>query len=76
MLEMLSAIGTCRGDGFYVRDKSVVYCVWKDTKCIAMLSTEHLGHLKRNTKDSTGRYLKKDVPIPSPVFFIISTWVE
>lgn len=73
MLEMLSATGTCRGDGFYVRDKSVVYCAWKDTKCIAMLSTEHPGHsvctVKRNTKDSTGRYVKKDVPIPSPVFF-------
>lgn len=73
MLEMLSAKSTCRGDGFYVRNEGVVYCAWKDTKCIVMLSTEHPGHsqntVKRNAKDSTGSHVKKDVPIPSPVYF-------
>ena len=57
----------------YVRDKSVVYCAWKDTKCILLLSTQHPGHsentVKHNTKDSTGKFVKNDVPIPSPVYF-------
>ena len=73
MLEMLSDKETSRGDGYYVRDKSVVYCAWKDTKCILLLSTQHPGHsentVKRNSKDSTGKFMKKDVPIPSPVYF-------
>ena len=73
MLEMLSGKDACRGDGYYVRDDSVVYCAWKDTKNIAMLSTQHPGHsectVKRNTRDSTGKYVKKDVPIPLPVFY-------
>ena len=38
-----------------------------------MLSTEHVGHseytVKRNAKDSTGKFVKKDVPISSPVYF-------
>ena len=56
-----------------MRDDSVVYCAWKDTKSIVVLSTEHVGHseytVKRNAKDSTGKFVKKDVPIPSPVYF-------
>lgn len=33
-----------RGSGIYVRDKEVVYTVWKDTKCVAVGSNQHPGH--------------------------------
>ena len=49
-----------------------MYSVWKDTKCISVLSTKHPGHsenkVQRNTKDSEGHHCKKDVPIPETVY--------
>ena len=32
------------GSGIYMRDKTVVYTVWKDTKCATVGSNQHSGH--------------------------------
>jgi len=70
--DKLSQKSTTRGEGLYVRDGCIVYSVWKDTKCISVLSTRYPGYsentVKRNSKDSEGRHEKRDVPIPSPVY--------
>ena len=50
MLETLSNKETCRGEGYYARDDSAVYCAWKDTKSIVVLSTEHVGHSEYTVK--------------------------
>ena len=79
MLETLSDKDTFRGEGYYARDNSIVYCAWKDTKSIVVLSTQHPGHsgctVKQNGKDSTGKFVEKEVPIPSPVYFYNKQWV-
>ena len=53
----ISHRATTRGSGGYVRVGSLVYAVWKDTKCIVM-STSHPGHSMNtgmcNCKDSDG----------------------
>ena len=68
----MSRSNTPRGTGCYVRDESIVYAVWRDTKCIAVLSNKHAGHsestVSRNSKDSDGHHVKIDVPIPSSIF--------
>ena len=60
-----------RGSGIYVRDKEIVYTVWKDTKCVAVGSNQHPGHSEdtvlRNWKEN-GERKKKDVPIPIPIY--------
>ena len=33
-----------RGDGAYVRDGIKVFSVWRDTKCVCVMSSEHPGH--------------------------------
>ena len=70
--KQLSAKGRRRGEGLYVRDNCVVYSVWSDTKCLAVLSTKYPGHsentVKRNAKDADGHHQKVDVPIPSPIY--------
>ena len=44
-----------RGEGAYVRDGVCVYAVWKDTKCVSVMSNEHPGHseskVTRNVKE-------------------------
>ena len=56
----------------YVRDDCTVYSVWKDTKCLSVLSTKYPGYsektVKCNTKDADGHHEKSDVPIPSPIY--------
>jgi len=59
--------GKPRGSGVYMRIDETVINVWKDTKCVVVGSTEHLGHsentVERNWKEK-GKRQKKDVPIP------------
>ena len=54
--DILSAASAPRGSGAYVRDDETAYSVWKDTKCMSVLSTKHPGHsenkVQRNTKGS------------------------
>ena len=61
-----------QGDGAYVRDGVCVYAVWKDTKCVSVMSNEHPGHseskVTRNVKDKDGVNQKKEVPIPAIVY--------
>lgn len=33
-----------QGEGAYVRDGVCVYAVWKDTKCVSVMSNEHPGN--------------------------------
>ena len=35
-----------QGDGAYVRDGVCVYAVWKDTKCVSVMSNQSLVILK------------------------------
>ena len=70
--QVYSKASACRGDGAYVRDGIKVFSVWKDTKCVCVLSSEHPGHssisVERNVKDKGGKSQKKDVPIPIIVY--------
>ena len=47
-----------RGYGVWIREASIVYCLWKDTKVVCVASTVHLGNskhqVKRRLKTSTG----------------------
>ena len=47
-----------RGNGFYWREKDskVVYCGWRDSKCVVMLSCAHPGH----TEGTVRRRVKTD----------------
>lgn len=61
-----------QGEGAYVRDGVCVYAVWKDTKCVSVMSNEHPGNsestVTRNVKDKNGVNQKKEVPIPAIVY--------
>lgn len=61
-----------RGKGVYVRDGICAYAVWKDTKCVAVMSSEHPGHsettVTRNVKQENGQNEKMAVQIPSIVY--------
>ena len=61
-----------RGEGVYVRKGVCAYAIWKDTKRVTVLSTEHPGHcndtVRRNVKDKEGKYEKQEVPIPIMVY--------
>lgn len=56
-----------RGSGIYLRDKEILYNVWKDTKCVTVGTNHHPGHsdgtVERNWKEK-GLRKKKEVPIP------------
>ena len=60
------------GAGSYVRDKLCVYTVWKDTKCVSIMSNKYPGHseskVTRNVKDKHGKNEEKKVPIPIIVY--------
>ena len=50
-----------RGTGYYIRDGStqIVYCMWKDTRVVSVMSTCHPGHqsaelVTRNCVDASG----------------------
>ena len=57
-----------RGTGRYVRDESIFYAVWGDTKCIAVISSKHGGHFEstvsRNSQHSNWHHVKVDVSVP------------
>ncbi len=61
-----------RGKGNYVRDGVCAYAIWKDTKCVAVMSSEHPGHsettVTRNVTQEDGKNEKMPVPIPSIVY--------
>ena len=67
--QSLSGKRASRGDGAYTRDGVCAYAVWRDTKCVAVMSNEHPGHseatVTRNVKDKKG---KNEVPIPAIVY--------
>ena len=63
-----------RGTGFYIRppNSKTVFVVWKDSKCVVVMSTAHPGHsastIKRRVKDPvSGHHQVVHVPIPSAV---------
>ena len=68
----LSKKSVPRGEGNYVRNGICAYAVWKDTKCVAVMSSEFPGHsettVSRNVKQKDGKAIKMDVPIPSIVY--------
>lgn len=49
-----------------------MHAVWKDTKCVTVMSNEHPGHsenkVTRNVKDKDGKNAKKEVPIPAIIY--------
>ena len=51
-------------------NSNTVFVVWKDSSCVAVMSTCYPGHststVKRHMKESTGHHIK-DVPIPSAI---------
>ena len=60
-----------RGTGYYIRDEKakVVYCVWKDTRVVSVMSTAHPGHqsenkVSRHCLDADG---KRTMEIPRPI---------
>ena len=68
----LSKKSVPRGKGVYVRDGICAYTVWKDTKCVALMSSEHPGHsettVARNVKQVDGKTEKIAIPIPSIIY--------
>ena len=68
----MSPKATIRGSGGYVRVENLVYAIWKNTKCIVVMSLSHPGHSMKtvlcNCKDSDGKRQKVPVPIPEPVY--------
>ena len=63
-----------RGTGFYVRpkDSRTAYIVWKNSKCVTVMTTVYPGHsistVKRRVKNtSTGLSQTQDVSIPITV---------
>ena len=62
------------GIGFYVqpKDSGTAYIVWKDSKCVTVMTTAYPRHssstVKRRVKNtSTGLSQTQDVPIPIAV---------
>ena len=49
-----------------------MFSVWRDTKCVCVMSSEHPGHsettVERNIKDKDGKSCKKNVPIPAIIY--------
>ena len=70
--KQLSKKNVPRGEGMYVRNDICAYAVWKDTKCVAVMSSEYPGHsettVTRNVKQKDGKNVKTDVSIPSIVY--------
>ena len=68
--EALDKARILRGTGYYIRpqDSPTAYIVWKDGKCVTVLTTAYPGHstgtVKRRVKTNTGVSQTQDVPIP------------
>ena len=60
-----------RGYGVWIREASIVYCLWRDTKVVCVASTVHLGNSKHQVKvrmkTSTGLE-EVLVPIPDAIY--------
>ena len=60
-----------RGYGVWIREKRILFALWKDTKVVCVASTVHSGHscnqVKRRTKSSSG-IQEQMVPIPRAIF--------
>ena len=62
-----------RGTGYYIRlaGSREVYTLWKDTKCVAVLSNAYPGHsqdtVRKRVKCRTGFTEVQEVPIPLPI---------
>ena len=71
--EALEKTHVPRGTGYYIRPRGsrTVYIVWKDSKCVTVMSTGYPGHssstVKRRVKVSTGVSHTQDVSIPIAV---------
>ena len=70
MKKVLNMTGVPRGTGHYFREEesSVVYCGWRDSSCVVLMSTVHLGHeegtARRRVKNASGSQMI-DVAIPA-----------
>ena len=63
-----------RGTGYYYRDDKtgIVYCLWKDTRVVSVMSTCHPGHksdtmVSRNCTLSDGKRGTMEIPRPIPI---------
>ena len=63
-----------RGAGYYYRDKktNIVYCVWKDTRVVSVMSTCHPGHhseimVSRSCTGADGKRMTTEIPRPIPI---------
>ena len=67
----LAKLCTERVEGRWIRDKSLVYVMWKDTKVVTVASTMHTATVNekviRRMKDKAGQLLRKEVKIPPPI---------
>lgn len=59
---------------YYIREgnANIVYCLWKDTRVVSVMSTAHPGHqsdkqVTRNALSDTGERQKIEVPQPIPI---------
>ena len=61
-----------RGTGVWIRDQSIVYNLWKDTKMVCTASTVHSGNsdhqVKRRVKKPSGGCEEVNVPIPNSTY--------
>jgi len=60
-----------RGTGYYIQDSEtdIVYCVWKDTRVVSVMSTCHPGHqspnlVSRNCLGADGKRTTMEIPRP------------
>uniref|UniRef100_A0A3B5AKH3 PiggyBac transposable element-derived protein 4-like n=1 Tax=Stegastes partitus TaxID=144197 RepID=A0A3B5AKH3_9TELE len=60
-----------RGSIRWLREDSLVFVQWKDTRDVSMCSTMHTAHgketVQRNVKDNAGQWTMIDVPIPPAI---------
>ena len=60
-----------RGYGVWIRNESIVFCLWRDTKVVCVASTIHLGNsnhqVKRRVK-TQARIQEISVPIPDAIY--------
>ena len=69
-----------RGYGVWIRDGTIVFNVWKDTKVVCTASTIHTGNashqVKRKVKKTGGGYQEVLVPSLMQYMTTTTTWVE
>ena len=69
--DALSRSDVPRGTGYYIRHEGIVYVSWRDSKCVTIMSTAHMGSsdstTKRRVKGANGVTQVQDVPQPSAI---------